>query len=555
MRPKAIAVFLILVLAALAAAQERLSVTVNGEAVRFVGAGPQSIGGRVFVPLRGVMEKLGAFVGWDAPNQTVRAQRGTTDLELRIGSRTARINGRDVPLDVPAQISGGTTLVPLRFMAEALGATVRFDAATQTVHLSTSSDGIQPDPGGGSGTGSGAPNIRRFTTNAKGWLRAGDVAEFTLVGAPDGKAVLQIPGASDEVAMRETQAGTYVARWTVPSGDTPRFVREATALARLSIGTNERMIQLGTTFGVDTGAPRIRSLNPEQGTNVTQARPDISAVLEDAGSGIDRATVRVVLNGRDVTRDATVTSDFIVLKPSADLPNGVQQLEITAKDLAGNETEARWSFRVNATAATETGLATFVHNISGPVRAGQQIAFNATGAPKSTVTVRIGDKITNLRLVEQSPGRYFGRFTVRERDRFENESVVATLRTAEGQTFTRTAERKITSAPAEITAPRVTAPKADEAVGSSIVVRGTAAPRARVVIRIDYESRVLGGLGVRGSIGEFEATADDQGAFATDSIRLDTLLGRGDVTYTLTAIAVGGDDRRSKETVVRFRRN
>ena len=63
-------------------------------------------------------------VDWVPATQTVIASRGNLDLQLRIGSRTALVNGREVTLDVPATTMGGSTMVPLRFVGETLGADV-----------------------------------------------------------------------------------------------------------------------------------------------------------------------------------------------------------------------------------------------------------------------------------------------------------------------------------------------------------------------------------------------------------------------------------------------
>ena len=56
---------------------------------------------------------------------------------MRIGDRTARVNGANIPLDVPAMIIQGSTMVPLRFMSEALGADVNWQAHTNTVRINT----------------------------------------------------------------------------------------------------------------------------------------------------------------------------------------------------------------------------------------------------------------------------------------------------------------------------------------------------------------------------------------------------------------------------------
>ena len=128
------------------------SVTVNSEAVNFDGQQPISQGGRVLVPLRGVLEKLGAYVQYNAAARTVTALKGDLNIRLPIGGREATVNQRSVSLDVPAQVVNGSTLVPLRFVAESLGANVDYNAAANTVAITVgkvAGGTPQPAPGGG----------------------------------------------------------------------------------------------------------------------------------------------------------------------------------------------------------------------------------------------------------------------------------------------------------------------------------------------------------------------------------------------------------------------
>jgi len=125
------------VIGSVAAYAKPIDVRVNGNMVNFGAVGPREMSGRVMVPLRGVLEKMGAYVSWDSATQTVFAERGDMSMTLPIGSYTAKVNGRNVNLDVPATTFAGTTMVPLRFVSEALGADVRWDAPTQTVFIDT----------------------------------------------------------------------------------------------------------------------------------------------------------------------------------------------------------------------------------------------------------------------------------------------------------------------------------------------------------------------------------------------------------------------------------
>jgi hypothetical protein len=113
-------------------AQAPIRVIVNGRTLR-LDQPPVIAGGRVLVPLRGVFEGMGAFVRWKDLTQTVVIVRSATYVSLRVGERTASVNGKSVSLDVPAQLVRGRVLVPLRFIGEALGAQVAWQAATRTV--------------------------------------------------------------------------------------------------------------------------------------------------------------------------------------------------------------------------------------------------------------------------------------------------------------------------------------------------------------------------------------------------------------------------------------
>ncbi len=111
-----------------------LSVTVNGSAVTF-NPPPIQRAGRVFVPLRGVFERLGASVVYQGG--VINATGNNRTISLKIGSTTATIDGASRTIDSAPFIVGASTYVPLRFVSEALGAGVNYDAAHQVVALQT----------------------------------------------------------------------------------------------------------------------------------------------------------------------------------------------------------------------------------------------------------------------------------------------------------------------------------------------------------------------------------------------------------------------------------
>lgn len=115
------------------ASNSTISLKVNGQLINSDVA-PVVINGRTMVPVRAIAEALGLSVSFDDATQTVTAQKEVTTVKLVIDGK-ANKNGQEIPLDVPAQIINGRTVAPVRFIAEAFGASVSWDEATRTVSI------------------------------------------------------------------------------------------------------------------------------------------------------------------------------------------------------------------------------------------------------------------------------------------------------------------------------------------------------------------------------------------------------------------------------------
>jgi len=100
---------------------------------------PYISGDRTFMPVRYVANSLGisdSNILWDATAKTVTLIKGDKVVQLKIGSKSMLINGATITMDVAPEIKSDRTMLPLRFIANAFGATVTWDAATQTAGLS-----------------------------------------------------------------------------------------------------------------------------------------------------------------------------------------------------------------------------------------------------------------------------------------------------------------------------------------------------------------------------------------------------------------------------------
>lgn len=90
--------------------------------------------GRTLVPIRFVSEALGAEVEWNAETRQVTIKDGDREIVLTAGSTCALVNGRATALDcAPVVLPPCRTFVPLRFVGETLGAAVDYDPATRQI--------------------------------------------------------------------------------------------------------------------------------------------------------------------------------------------------------------------------------------------------------------------------------------------------------------------------------------------------------------------------------------------------------------------------------------
>lgn len=95
---------------------------------------------RTMVPIRFISETLGYKVDWNNEERLVSITGKDTSLELKIGSKKAKVNGKEVELDAPSIIKNERTFVPLRFVAENLKAEVKWDNDNFKVIINDSSN-------------------------------------------------------------------------------------------------------------------------------------------------------------------------------------------------------------------------------------------------------------------------------------------------------------------------------------------------------------------------------------------------------------------------------
>lgn len=103
------------------------AVFVFGKAVDFKNydnVEPMIENGRTLVPIRALAEAIGASVGWDDAEKMITIVKGDKKIVIRLDSNIGLINGEELTMDVPAKTISGRTMIPLRFVSEAFGMNV-----------------------------------------------------------------------------------------------------------------------------------------------------------------------------------------------------------------------------------------------------------------------------------------------------------------------------------------------------------------------------------------------------------------------------------------------
>jgi len=115
-----------------------VSVKVDGQYVSFPDQKPYiDSADRTMVPVRAPMEKMGCTVDWNANTRQATITKGDKTAVFTIGKNTYAVNGQSKTMDTKAVITNNRTAFPIRFAAEAMGATVGWDADTRTVLIDT----------------------------------------------------------------------------------------------------------------------------------------------------------------------------------------------------------------------------------------------------------------------------------------------------------------------------------------------------------------------------------------------------------------------------------
>ena len=225
-------------------AVEYVAVYLNGTTIDFptTDARPQIINDRTYVPVRKTCEALGLSIDWNSKTETMTLTRDGVVISHTMRTNIVYVNGEAVRFDTASINSNNRILMPIRMIAESIGANVQWDDPTRSVHITTT------------GTTGTTTNVSSAVVNS--------ITSSATIAAKDSKITLTIAASSatDAVKLVNTSNNSTLAtitQFSAGSDGTRTFTYEYTC----SNTTGDDLIQtiqavpgIGSTFNEVTSA-------------------------------------------------------------------------------------------------------------------------------------------------------------------------------------------------------------------------------------------------------------------------------------------------------------
>ncbi len=219
--------------------------------------------------------------------------------------------------------------------------TVRYNVETNEVRsilVSRAIAGSQPVEGG--------PRITRVELDADRPLKAGDTVTVTLYGTPGGAATFDIGPYVENVAMSGGANGIYTGSYRLPRGANFTHVP---IIGHLRVnGADAADVQGNRELSAASSPPGVADVAPRAGAVVNTHEPAIYATFVSDAVPVNPSSVRLEINGRDVTAACVRTASYIQYIPSFAYRNGPMRVAVVVADRAGNTTTRSWTFTIRA---------------------------------------------------------------------------------------------------------------------------------------------------------------------------------------------------------------
>lgn len=187
----------------------QIHILYNDTVVKYDDVKPVNTDGRVMIPFRAALENMGAAVDYNDENRLVTAKKGDTEIKFTLMDDIIYINKNGeqstITMDTPMIIVSDRTLVPIRFMSNALGMQVGWDGDTETVIIldyDTYSEKINTV----------APNFSKLSKiEQPANIKSSDSFEISLdtEGISEEKINLSLSGKAETVSVKDAQSSDF----------------------------------------------------------------------------------------------------------------------------------------------------------------------------------------------------------------------------------------------------------------------------------------------------------------------------------------------------------
>lgn len=293
---------------------------------------------------------------------------------------------------------GGRVMVPLRFVSEALGVEVKWQAFTRTVSILSATGGpVEPLPQ----PQIMAPRIYSVTHNATQVLMPGDTVTVFLHGDAGGYAALDITGVTTGVPMREVSSGQYQGSYTVQQG---ADATNAPVTGHLRIGGKETTQAAVKPVSMTLALPPMSQMQvtPQPGSEAASARPQVSAMFS---TPLQPGSVRFSVDGIDYSGQVQVYQHSVIWNPPFNLAAGEHIVLLTATGTSGEELRRKWNFYVSASSSGSSSIIYSVRASPPTVAVGQAITVRMEGAAGGIAIMSMGSSQSIL-MTESPAGVY-----------------------------------------------------------------------------------------------------------------------------------------------------
>lgn len=360
----------------------------------------------------------------------------------------------------------------------------------------------------------GKPQIQTVgLLNNKLYFRRGDTMDLQVTGTPGGQATATLGKLVNGLPLPEVQAGTYRARYTVP--EVPDQIGMVIAANLTVAGVAADTVRTQARFGVDNTGPVISSTLPANNAVINNVSPTIQVLLsERKGAPLDLRSASLIVNGRDVSTDLSVSEDDLTYF-APELPRGLVNVSAAVRDAAGNVTQVAWKFTINV---NNTGVVRAVsHDARGVLVVGDTVTVSSSVLrPGGVASFNLGSLAQEVPMLKVASSTYRGTYTVRTGDRLVDGLVTVNYRDPKGLQGTLDAVTRVNINSGLSNALAITSPLDKSVVGDVIVISGTARPRSRVRVTINYTGKLI--TTITGQLWSDVVTASNTGAWATPEI-------------------------------------